>query len=401
MSFKKLEIALVLCFFTHSVFAQLTPNLIGSASNTSNNCFELTPAVSEQAGAVWFDNIIDLTQDFTIDFDANFGDRDTNGANGIALVFKADNTPVIGASGEEIGYGGISPSVAIEFDSADNLAMGDITADHIAVQRDGISNHNTAWANLGGPTQASNSSVNIEDGLYHNIKVEYIAATQQLFVYFDCDLRVNVAAFPIETYLGQSQVYFGFTASTGGTADYNQQQICVNNVTNVDLLQDAVICVGDSIGVDATTLSGITYNWTPTTGVSNPNIANPTITPSETTTYTVSITDDCGNTESHDMTLEVTPTSNAGANATICSGETYTLNDATSNGTSFIWISFGNGIFSNATLLNPVYTPGTLDIINGEVTLMLVSGSEFCSGVSDSMTITINPTPTIPPISHN
>ena len=49
------------------------------------------------------------------------------------------------------------------------------------------------------------------------------------------------------------------------------------------------------------------YEWTPTTGVSNPNIANPVLTPAETTIYTVAVTDpsnpDC--TTERDVTVTV------------------------------------------------------------------------------------------------
>lgn len=36
---------------------------------------------------------------------------------------------------------------------------------------------------------------------------------------------------------------------------------------------------------------GYTYSWSPTTGLSDPNIANPTASPKETTTYTLTVTD--------------------------------------------------------------------------------------------------------------
>jgi gliding motility-associated-like protein len=40
-----------------------------------------------------------------------------------------------------------------------------------------------------------------------------------------------------------------------------------------------------------TTKPGITYSWSPSTGLNNPNIANPTATPTQTTTYILTVTD--------------------------------------------------------------------------------------------------------------
>jgi PKD repeat protein len=54
------------------------------------------------------------------------------------------------------------------------------------------------------------------------------------------------------------------------------------------------LCEGESTQLTATALYGThnyTYSWTPTTGLNNPNIANPIATPSQTTTYTCHVSD--------------------------------------------------------------------------------------------------------------
>ncbi|HQL71506.1 MAG TPA: hypothetical protein PLA77_11780, partial [Bacteroidales bacterium] len=48
---------------------------------------------------------------------------------------------------------------------------------------------------------------------------------------------------------------------------------------------DATICVGGSAQLNAS--GALTYTWTPTTGLNNPNIANPIASPGTTTTYYV------------------------------------------------------------------------------------------------------------------
>ena len=49
-----------------------------------------------------------------------------------------------------------------------------------------------------------------------------------------------------------------------------------------------------------------TYSWMPTTGLDNASIANPTASPAVNTTYTVTVTDSKGCTDSDDVTVTVT-----------------------------------------------------------------------------------------------
>lgn len=64
-------------------------------------------------------------------------------------------------------------------------------------------------------------------------------------------------------------------------------------VINVDAGTNTAICKGESTSLNAT--GGLFYTWTPTTGLSNANIANPVASPLATTTYTVSSQVDVGN----------------------------------------------------------------------------------------------------------
>ncbi len=90
-----------------------------------------------------------------------------------------------------------------------------------------------------------------------------------------------------------------------------------------------------------------------------------------------------------------TVTSNAGADATICAGETYTLNGTATNYTSVEWTTSGDGTFDDNTILTSVYTPGTGDITAGSVTLTLTAYSGS-NQASDDMVLTIDPLPGIP-----
>ncbi|MBE0637234.1 MAG: hypothetical protein IH598_01785, partial [Bacteroidales bacterium] len=89
-------------------------------------------------------------------------------------------------------------------------------------------------------------------------------------------------------------------------------------------------------------------------------------------------------------------TANAGSNATICEDETYTLGGSASNYQSLKWISEGDGNFSSTTILNPIYTPGSGDIINGGVELCLVAYTGApCLNDTSCMFLTISALPVV------
>src|ERR1035441_8156034 len=70
-----------------------------------------------------------------------------------------------------------------------------------------------------------------------------------------------------------------------------------------------------------------TYSWSPSTGLSAVNVANPTATPTSTTPYTVTVTDSVGCTAISSVTVgvNVAPAiSTQPANTTVCSGSTAT-----------------------------------------------------------------------------
>ena len=85
-------------------------------------------------------------------------------------------------------------------------------------------------------------------------------------------------------------------------------------------------------------------------------------------------------------------TVSAGADATICETETYTLINSThTSGTSYAWTKTGDGSFNDASLLHPVYTPGANDKATGSVTLTLtVTSASPCISVTDAMVLHIN-----------
>lgn len=68
----------------------------------------------------------------------------------------------------------------------------------------------------------------------------------------------------------------------------------------------ATICSGNSTTLSAT--GGTSYSWLPTTGLSNPSIANPVANPTASTTYTVTVTGTCTTTTTVAVTVKANTT---------------------------------------------------------------------------------------------
>jgi gliding motility-associated-like protein len=94
------------------------------------------------------------------------------------------------------------------------------------------------------------------------------------------------------------------------------------------------------------------------------------------------------------MTLSIyrIPTAEAGADAEICEGSTYTVGDASAqNYESIIWSTDGDGALSGGNTLTPTYTPAIGE--TGSITLTLTANANgnSCPDVSDYKILTITP----------
>jgi len=172
---------------------------------------------------------------------------------------------------------------------------------------------------------------------------------------------------------------------------------------------DASACEGTAYTITgtATNYSSITWSTNGSGIFTGTNTLTPRYTPTiaDATLGTVSFTltavanSPCAVNATDAMTLTVVPKPlvNAGADANICATDIYSLTLPTaSNYASISWSTSGDGTFTNAGLLNPVYTPGSSDITNGSVRLTLTAqpNSNCNAPVSDFMVLAINNLPT-------
>lgn len=160
------------------------------------------------------------------------------------------------------------------------------------------------------------------------------------------------------------------------------------------------VCSGSSVQLEVFAsggTGGYTYSWYSEPAGFSSNIANPVVLPTVSTSYFAQVANGSV-TLTSGVFVEVVPApiANAGNDISICAGQTAQLNGTAVNSTSFLWSSSGDGTFSNNSILNPVYTPGSGDIVNGSVELCLVAASTpTCPNSSDCLILTISPLPVV------
>jgi PKD repeat protein len=188
----------------------------------------------------------------------------------------------------------------------------------------------------------------------------------------------------------------------------------VSGAPVIDAGPDSAICVSaSSYLLNATAVNYSTVTWT-TSGDGN-FINGSTLTPTYilgtldkvngTVILTIHVngTPQCpGTTVTDNLTLTINPLpiANAGQDMEICSNQTAQLNGFAQNYNSVLWNTQGDGSFSNNSVLDPVYTPGPVDLQSGTVTLILTTfGNLNCSNELDKDTLVISiytlPTATI------
>jgi subtilisin family serine protease len=91
----------------------------------------------------------------------------------------------------------------------------------------------------------------------------------------------------------------------------------------------------------------------------------------------------------------ILPVADAGEDALICSTDTFAPAAMAEDYTSLEWTTTGDGTFDDATVIDPVYTPGTYDIENAEVSLKLTAYGNN-GDVSNSMNLEIVSSPDAP-----
>lgn len=299
--FRKFTAVLALLFLAPLISFSQDYELNGDAEFLDDDCIQLTSNQNSQNGNFWALEQINLNEAFNMQFILYLGTSD-GGADGMCFVLQNNDTDISGILGGGIGYGTIGNSVGIEFDTWQNADNSDPFADHIGIVSNGSNSHTLSSA-LTPAVQASSTSTNIEDGQDHFVEIDWQPESNELSVYFDCVLRTTSTTDLVEEIFGgDSLVYWGFTASTGGAN--NIHQVCMYTPANLEE-QEIAICDGGTAVLDVGGNPDGDFLWTPADGLSSTTAATPSASPTETTTYSVDYSDYCDNLVSTTYTVYV------------------------------------------------------------------------------------------------
>mmetsp|Transcript_8980 Transcript_8980/g.18137 ORF Transcript_8980/g.18137 Transcript_8980/m.18137 type:complete len:469 (+) Transcript_8980:106-1512(+) len=231
----------------------------------------LTPSTPSTSGSVFFTNRLPVLQGFDTKFEFQVSDHSrtctqhmdpgfglvhhttcaVHGGDGLAFVIHGDATgpSSLGGDGSELGYGGISNGIAVEFDMWTNVASihaanDDIFSDHISIHSNGAGVLTTESTSALGGSRAHD----LADGAIHVARVLYLPyiepkyfermsassnlvqymkdngegrrlGTLAVFIDSGIDNDVPILSIPINLSvlleLDQGMAYAGFTGSTG------------------------------------------------------------------------------------------------------------------------------------------------------------------------------------------
>lgn len=165
----------------------------------------------------------------------------------------------------------------------------------------------------------------------------------------------------------------------------------------VDAGPDKVLCPNGTVtlGGNPTAIGGLapyTYSWSPTTGLSSTNIANPTANPADFTIYTVTVTDDTGAVHVDMVSVTLSPLFFVGAGTSInfckdSSGIIGGINNPVGQGIIYSWAPLEG--LNDSTLAQPTAQPKVTTIYTLTSTIL------GCTAVTDTVTVNVVQPPPI------
>lgn len=319
--------------------------------------------------------------------------NNANGQFGIC-VSSPDNDNC--ADAQEIcdlnGYGGVTSS-AYTIDQPDNMCgIGDPNSPNPGcvfgtgyTGASPVQIDNNSWLKFTASSTTAELFVNIMDCANGN------GMQMQIFEGTNCTNFTAVSNF-LETTTSQTVLATGLTPGNtyyivvdGFAGDICSYEISATSGVQVveAVAVDDEICLGDNTQINAvvTGTGSYGYEWFDDSGNSLGTTSPITVSPTANNSYTVEVTGLCGATATASVFITVhdLPTANAGADATICEGQSTTLNG--SGGTSFDW---NNGA---QDIANPTVSPGNTTTYTLEVT-----DANGCTD-TDDVQVTVNPNP--------
>ncbi len=174
-------------------------------------------------------------------------------------------------------------------------------------------------------------------------------------------------------------IYTATITDAAGCVSTRDVTIVLDNDLTMSAPNPINICFGGSANASITS-NATGYAWTPTTGVSNPGISSPVLSPASTTTYTITGTlGSCTAIQTLQVNVANEIHLTVPLNTTICTGSSFNSNTI-SDATTYSWApTLG---VSNPAIASPVFSPANT------TTYTITATTGGCS-VTGSFTLTV------------
>jgi gliding motility-associated-like protein len=151
--------------------------------------------------------------------------------------------------------------------------------------------------------------------------------------------------------------YTVHVTNTAGCTDIAQTQVVIGTRPTVTISPAVTICEGESATLVAS--GGVGYSWSPAAGLSNAGSSSIVVTPTKTTTYKISVTDNvsvCAATDSVTVTVLSKPIANAGTDKSAEAGDAVIL-DGTVAGAGYTYSWSPTDYLDDPTKVKPTAKP--------------------------------------------
>ncbi|HUR45351.1 MAG TPA: Ig-like domain-containing protein [Candidatus Saccharimonadales bacterium] len=160
-------------------FASADGLILQSAATVSSNVLHLHQPMASSRGAAWMATRQSVTGGFVNEFWFRITQKSGGGADGFSFIISGTPQPNIGSGG--LSYGGITNSLAVEFDTWMNNTDGDPDGQHIGVHTRGLlANSLNESASIGSVTPPGDFTDN--SGTIHKVRIHYVPGTLRVFL---------------------------------------------------------------------------------------------------------------------------------------------------------------------------------------------------------------------------
>lgn len=395
MKSKLVLLFFVLAFITTShsqtyVFGELSGNPIDATGwNITGNAFvngsqiDITNPTGNQSGSIFYQTPINIgaCNKWRVDFD--FRMFDGTAADGLAFCFLT-NYPTGFVNGGGVGIPATTNGLKIVFDTYNN-GCG---------PKPEIQLFNGA-----GYDECSPNVLNRQGNLTF-LRSNNFQPASIIYDNGNITVQVNGITYLTGYVLVNYSGYMGFTASTGGSTDKHsiKNVVIYTNQATSDAGANEITCVDTPVQIGTTPNPLYTYSWSPTFGLSDPTIANPTVTRSFPGSYTYTVSTSfaatpnlCPSTDLVTVTIPTLQTFSLGNDVSICAATSTVLTATPNNGgdpiVSYSWTNNQDGT---------VLTGTSVTVSPGQPTTYVATATHL-SGCTSTDEILVQITPNVNP----